>query len=39
MKAVVNAVLAVVEDVRLFERRPQWERSEVDQDVLKALRE
>jgi len=25
--------------VRLFERRPQQERSDVDQDVLKALRE
>ena len=39
MKAVVNAVSAVVEDVWLFEQHPQREGSEVDQDVLKALRE
>ena len=39
MKSVVNAVSAIVEDVRLFERRPQRERSDVDQDVLRALRE
>ena len=39
MKSVVNAVSAITEDVRLFERRPQRERSDVDQDVLRALRE
>jgi protein SPA2 len=39
MKSVVNAVSAIVEDVRLFERRPQRERSDVDQDVLRSLRE
>jgi hypothetical protein len=39
MKSVVNAVSAIVEDVQLFERRPQRERSDVDQDVLSSLRE
>lgn len=39
MKAAVNVVSSVVEDVRLYAQRPQRERSEVDQDMLKALRE
>jgi len=37
MKSVVNAVSAIVEDIRIFERRPQRERSDVDQEVLRSL--
>lgn len=36
MKAVVNAVAAIVEDVKIFERRPT---RNVDPDTLRALRE
>lgn len=36
MKAVVNAVAAIIEDVRLFERRPQ---RDADLEMLKSLRE
>jgi hypothetical protein len=36
MKSVVNAVSAIIEDTRLFERRPQ---RDVDLDVLRSLRE
>lgn len=39
MKSVVNAVSAIVEDVRAFERRPQRERSDVDPEALRSLRE
>ncbi|KAL6304991.1 hypothetical protein BKA93DRAFT_731941 [Sparassis latifolia] len=39
MKAVVNAVTVIIEDVRAFERRPRRDRSEVDLDALRALRE
>ncbi|KAJ7039191.1 hypothetical protein C8F04DRAFT_950244 [Mycena alexandri] len=39
MKAVVNAVSSIVDDVRVFEARPQRERSDVDTDALAALRE
>ena len=39
MKAVVNAVTYIVEDVRTFERRPRRDRSEVDVEALRALRE
>jgi protein SPA2 len=39
MKAIVNSVTAIVEDVRAFERRPQRERSDVDLDALRSLRE
>lgn len=39
MKAVVNAVTTIVEDVRAFERRPRRDRSEVDLEALRALRE
>ncbi|KAI0090600.1 hypothetical protein BDY19DRAFT_936134 [Irpex rosettiformis] len=39
MKAVVNAVTAIVEDVRTFERRPRRDRAEIDLDALHALRE
>jgi hypothetical protein len=39
MKSVVNAVSTIIEDVRLFERRPHRDRSDVDQDVLRSLRE
>ena len=39
MKGVVNAVAALSDDVRAFERRPQRERGEVDADALQALRE
>jgi hypothetical protein len=37
MKAVVNAVSAIIEDVRQYERRPNF--ANVDLDVLRALRE
>jgi protein SPA2 len=30
MKSVVNAVTAIIDDVRVFERRPQRERADVD---------
>jgi hypothetical protein len=39
MKSVVTAVSAIVEDVKVFERRPARERSDVDLDALRALRE
>ncbi|KAG6813745.1 hypothetical protein H0H92_007697 [Tricholoma furcatifolium] len=39
MKSVVNAVTAIVDDVRAFERRPQRERSDVDPEALRSLRE
>lgn len=39
MKAVVNALTTIVEDVRAFERRPRRDRAEVDVDALQALRE
>ncbi|KAJ6593607.1 hypothetical protein B0H19DRAFT_976500 [Mycena capillaripes] len=39
MKAVVNAVSSIVDDVRAFEARPSRERSDVDIDALVALRE
>ncbi|EPQ54975.1 hypothetical protein GLOTRDRAFT_76278 [Gloeophyllum trabeum ATCC 11539] len=41
MKAVVNAVSAIVDDVRAFERRPSQDRDrmEVDMEALRALRE
>ncbi|OCH92044.1 hypothetical protein OBBRIDRAFT_774139 [Obba rivulosa] len=39
MKAVVNAVTAIVDDVRAFERKPRRDRSEIDFDVLRALRD
>ncbi len=39
MKAVINAVTSIVEDTRTFERRPRRDRSDVDIETLKALRE
>jgi hypothetical protein len=39
MKSVVNAVTAVIEDVRLFEQRPPRDRSDVDIDALRSLYE
>ncbi|KAH9846801.1 hypothetical protein C2E23DRAFT_851461 [Lenzites betulinus] len=39
MKNVVNAVTAIGEDVRAFERRPQRDRGEVDIEALQSLRE
>ena len=39
MKTVVNAVTAIIEDVRTFERRPRRDRAEIDLDALHALRE
>lgn len=39
MKAVVNAVTSITDDVRNYERRPQPERAEVDQDMLRSLRD
>jgi hypothetical protein len=39
MKAVVNAVTFIIEDVRTFEHRPQQDRSDVDPDALRSLRE
>lgn len=37
MKAVVNAVSAIVEDLRLYERKPR--SAEVDLDLLRSLRD
>ncbi|KAG7449778.1 uncharacterized protein BT62DRAFT_885871 [Guyanagaster necrorhizus] len=39
MKSVVNAVTSIVDDVRAFERRPQRDRSDIDLDTLRSLRE
>jgi len=39
MKSVINSVTSIVEDVRSFERRPQRDRSDVDLDALRSLRE
>jgi protein SPA2 len=39
MKSVVNAVPTIIEDVCLFERRLHCDRSDVDKDVLRSLRE
>lgn len=39
MKAVVNSVTAILDDVRAFERRVQKERTDVDLDALRALRD
>ncbi|KAG6879161.1 hypothetical protein C0992_004694 [Termitomyces sp. T32_za158] len=37
MKSVVNAVTAIIDDVRAWERRPQRERSDVDPEALGYL--
>lgn len=39
MKSVVNAVTTIIDDVRAFERRPTRDRSDVDMDALRSLRE
>jgi len=39
MKSVINSVTSITEDVRLFERRAQRDRSDVDLDTLRSLRE
>ena len=39
MKGVINAVTAIIEDVRAFERRPPRDRAEVDLEALQALRD
>ncbi|KAK0195779.1 hypothetical protein F5146DRAFT_1027040 [Armillaria mellea] len=39
MKSVVNAVTSIIDDVRAFERRPPRDRSDVDLDTLRSLRE
>lgn len=39
MKSVINSVTSVIEDVRSFERRSQRDRSDVDLDALRSLRE
>ena len=39
MKSVVNAVTNIIEDVKIFERRPQRDRSDVDADALRSLQE
>lgn len=39
MKAVVNAVTSIIDDVRTFERRPTRDRADVDPDALRSLRE
>lgn len=39
MKAVVNAVTSIVEDIRMFERRPRRDRAEIDSDTLRALQD
>ncbi|TFK62244.1 hypothetical protein BDN72DRAFT_848826 [Pluteus cervinus] len=39
MRSVVNAVSAIIDDVRAYERRPLRERGDIDMDSLRALRE
>ncbi|KAF7321396.1 hypothetical protein MKEN_00660100 [Mycena kentingensis (nom. inval.)] len=39
MKAVVNAVSSIIEDVRAFEARPPRDRSDVDTAALASLRD
>ena len=39
MKSVVNAVTNIIEDVKTFERRPQRDRSDVNPDALRSLRD
>lgn len=39
MKSVINAVTAIVDDIRNFERRPQRDRSDVDPEALRFLKE
>jgi hypothetical protein len=39
MKSVVNAVTSVIDDVRRFETRPKRDRSDVDIDALRSLRD
>ncbi|KAJ7072575.1 hypothetical protein C8F01DRAFT_973433 [Mycena amicta] len=39
MKAVVNAVSSIVDDVRAFEARPARDRSDVDPEALASLRD
>ena len=39
MKSVVNAVTNVIEDVKLFERRPQRDRSDFDVETLQSLQD
>ena len=39
MKSVVNAVTNIIEDVKIFERRPQRDRSDVDADTLRSLQD
>ena len=39
MKSIINAVSLIVDDVRAFEKRPPRDRSDIDVDVLRSLRE
>ncbi|KAF8813736.1 hypothetical protein BYT27DRAFT_7180495 [Phlegmacium glaucopus] len=39
MKSVVNAVTNIIEDIKIFERRPQRDRSDVNPDALRSLRD
>ena len=39
MKSVVNAVTAIIDDVRAFERKAQRDHADVDTESLQALRE
>jgi protein SPA2 len=39
MKSVVNSVSAILDDVQAFERRPSRDRSDVDVEALRSLRE
>ncbi|PPQ98392.1 hypothetical protein CVT24_004071 [Panaeolus cyanescens] len=39
MKAVVNAVTNIMDDIKAFERRPQRDRADVDMDALRSLRD
>ncbi|KAG9220958.1 hypothetical protein CCMSSC00406_0002442 [Pleurotus cornucopiae] len=39
MKAIVNTVSAIIEDVRTYERRSPRDRADVDLEALRALRE
>jgi protein SPA2 len=39
IKSVVNAVTNIIEDVKIFERRPQRDRSDVNPGALRSLRD
>ncbi|KAF9528478.1 hypothetical protein CPB83DRAFT_766575 [Crepidotus variabilis] len=39
MKAVVNAVTNIIDDVKAYERRPQRDRPDLDAEAVRSLRE